>query len=26
LLILCFAVWQIAIGLFLQHSYARSRP
>jgi hypothetical protein len=26
LLILCFGVWQIAIGLFLQHSYARSRP
>jgi hypothetical protein len=25
LLILCFAVWQIAIGLFLQHSYSRSR-
>lgn len=25
LLILCFAVWQIAIGLFVQHSFSRSR-
>ncbi|HYL78311.1 MAG TPA: hypothetical protein VEU96_29240 [Bryobacteraceae bacterium] len=25
LLIMCFAVWQIAIGLFLQYHYSRSR-
>jgi len=25
LLMLCFAVWQIAIGLFMQHSFSRTR-
>ncbi len=25
LLMLCFAVWQIAVGLFLQHSFSRGR-